>query len=384
MVDTFRIFCTAIILISCNASSHAQPPAIAPADKKATKETIALYKNLMTLKEKGFMFGHQDDLAYGVTWRYQKDRSDVKDVTGDYPAVYGYDLCGLEQKKDSNIDGVPFKNMQQYIKDGYKRGGVITLSWHFNSPLGAAKGAWDTTHGTVASILPGGKNNLLFNSWLDEGAKFISALKGDKGEAIPVLFRPLHELSGNWFWWGRNACTPDEFKALYKYIVQYLQQQKGLHNLLIIYNTSDNIETEEALLERYPGDDVVDVLSFDTYQNGDSSSNKPFVQKVNTMVTMFTKVAKEKNKIAAIAEMGYEAIPYKNWWTEVLMNAVGNNKVSYVLMWRNHGLATWANPPKMHYYVPYKGQVSENDFIKFYNLEKTLFEKDVAKEKLYK
>lgn len=53
------------------------------------------------------------------------------------------------------------------------------------------------------------------------------------------------------------------------------------------------------------------------------------------------------------------------------------------MLWRNHGMNNWMTPPRMHYYVPYKGQVSEEDFIKFYQLENTLFEKDVAKEKLY-
>src|ERR1041385_8430323 len=67
-----------------------------PSDKKATKETIALYNNLKKLLDKGFMFGHQDDLAYGVGWKYEDGRSDIKDVTGDYPAVYGFELGRLE------------------------------------------------------------------------------------------------------------------------------------------------------------------------------------------------------------------------------------------------------------------------------------------------
>ena len=69
-------------------------------DKKATAETKILYHNLKKLTQKGILFGHQDDLAYGVNWRYEGGRSDVKEVTGDYPAVYGWDLSGLERKSD--------------------------------------------------------------------------------------------------------------------------------------------------------------------------------------------------------------------------------------------------------------------------------------------
>src|SRR4051812_44133297 len=60
-----------------------------PADKMATRETVNLYRNLKRVLNKGIMFGHQDDLAYGVGWKYIPGKSDVKEVTGDYPAVYG-------------------------------------------------------------------------------------------------------------------------------------------------------------------------------------------------------------------------------------------------------------------------------------------------------
>src|SRR5262245_57831763 len=65
-----------------------------PADKDATRETVQLFNNLKKLSGKGFLFGHQDALAYGVEWRYKDNRSDVQEVTGDYPGVYGWDLGG--------------------------------------------------------------------------------------------------------------------------------------------------------------------------------------------------------------------------------------------------------------------------------------------------
>ena len=83
-----------------------------PSDKKATKETIALYNNLKKLLNKGIMFGHQDDLAYGVGWKYEPGRSDIKDVTGDYPAVYGFELGRLELDHEVNLDSVPFDKMK--------------------------------------------------------------------------------------------------------------------------------------------------------------------------------------------------------------------------------------------------------------------------------
>jgi mannan endo-1,4-beta-mannosidase len=103
---------------------------------------------------------------------------------------------------------------------------------------------------------------------------------------------------------------------------------------------------------------------------------------VQNGLTILDSAAAETNKLAALAETGYEAIPYASWWTEVLQKAIGNHNIAYVLLWRNHGYNEWTK--KMHYYVPYKGQVSENNFVKFYEAERSLFEADAAKENLYK
>jgi len=79
-----------------------------PADKKATKETVRLFQSLYELKNKGVMYGHQDDLMYGNTWWYEKDRSDIKDITGDYPAVAGFELGHLELGNERSLDSVSF------------------------------------------------------------------------------------------------------------------------------------------------------------------------------------------------------------------------------------------------------------------------------------
>jgi hypothetical protein len=281
---------------------------------------------------------------------------------------------------DKNLDGVPFKNIRQYIKDGYKRGGVITISWHFDNPSTGGN-AWDTTHGTVASVLPGGGNHELFKTWLDKTATFILSLKGANKELIPVLFRPYHELTGTWFWWGPNNCNAEQFKVLWRFTHYYLTEVKKCHNLIYVYNTGGDFKNKEEYLERYPGDDVVDIVSFDTYQWGDPAKDAGFTKNVNNLLTILDSAAVETNKLTAIAETGYEAVPYANWWTDVLQKGIGNHSISYVLVWRNHGYNEGTK--KMHYYAPFKGQVSEKDFIQFYEADKTLFEKDVAKQNLY-
>ena len=348
---------------------------ITPCDIAATKETCLLYKNLNRLKQRGFMFGHQDDLAYGVNWKYETGRSDVKDVTGDYPAVYGWELGHLEIDKLLNLDGVPFSNMQQYIKEAYARGGIITISWHLNNPL-TGKSAWDPAEGTVASVLPGGSKNEVYKTWLDKVASFMLGLKGNSGEFIPVIFRPFHELNGNWFWWGGKHCTPEEYKKLWIFTVSYLNIEKNIHHLLFAYNTDRFLSSDEFLL-KYPGDEWVDIVGFDIYQR--SSSNEKFTQDIGSMLTMLETIAREKNKIPALTEFGGN-LSDSNWWTGTFLRALQDRQISYVLGWRNAGKKTNG---EFEYYVPYKGEATQHNFFKFYQHQKTLFQKEVTKEKLY-
>jgi hypothetical protein len=265
--------------------------------------------------------------------------------------------------------------MQQLIRKGYERGGVITISWHLNNPL-TGKTAWDPAEGTVASVLPGGSKHDLFKSWLDKLASFMMGLKGNKGEFIPVIFRPYHELNGSWFWWGGKNCTPDEFKKLWQFTVMYLRDKKNLHHLLYAYNT-DRYSSREEYLEKYPGDEWVDVMGFDIYQR--NSSNDKFIADIDKMLSTLEDIAKEKDKIPALTEFGGN-LSDSSWWTGTFLPAIGKHKISYVLGWRNAGKKTGG---QFEYYVPYEGQTTTRDFIKFYKADKTFFQKDVSKEKLY-
>ena len=94
-------------------------------------------------------------------------------------------------------------------------------------------------------------------------------MKGKHGEFIPVIFRPFHELNGNWFWWGGKNCTPDELKQLYQFTETYLRDKKNVHNLLYAYNTDKFSSKEEYL--KVSGDEWVDIIGFDIYQG----YNKP-------------------------------------------------------------------------------------------------------------
>lgn len=347
------------------------------ADPSATAETRVLNQNLRIAARHHVMFGHQDDLAYGVQWKYETGRSDVKETSGDYPAVYGWDLGGLEKDSPLNLDGIPFEKMRRYIQDGHARGGVITISWHADNPL-TGQNAWDTTKGSLASVLPGGAAHVKFVSWLDAAADFLLTLKDKDGRHIPILFRPYHELTGNWFWWCRHDGTADDFKALWRMTYDHMRK-RGVHHLLYVYNTAD-FASEAEFLERYPGSQYVDMISFDQYQYGDNAS---FIAKMQKQLAIMDGVAKAENKPMAVAETGYEQVPDANWWTGTLAEALGTYPLSFVLVWRNHGWNPHLDPPRMHYYAPYAGHPSQADFKAFRALDRIWFERDAAAARLY-
>jgi len=337
-----------------------------PIDRKATSETVALYQNMKKYASQKVMFGQQDATLYGIGWKYDMNRSDVKSVCGDYPAVYGWELGDIELGKDVSLDSIHFTKIREHIQDAYRRGGVNTISWHVNNPV-TGKNAWDNEPiGAVQSVLPDGVNHAKMLTWLNKVADFMKSLKGDHGELIPVVFRPWHELTGDWFWWGNKQCTTDEYIHLWQMTVSYLRDSCNVHNLLFNYSPNQ-VKTSSEYLERYPGDDWVDFMGFDSYQ-GTKETNKVYIEKVRASLEVVSTLADESNKVTVLSEAGYNLVPYEKWWTKVLLEAVNGYPVSYVLVWRN------AYERPNHFFGPYPNQLSSKDFVRFSKNAKVLLE----------
>lgn len=351
----------------CAGIGYAQIPL---SDTKATKETRALYSNLQKVQGKGVIFGHHDDTAYGIGWAL-KDSSDVKAVAGTYPALYGWDVAKMEHDSTNDINGVPFETQRKLIQEAYQRGGINTICWHMDNPVNG-QNAWDTTQNSVKNILPGGPNNEEYKDYLKHVARYLKTLKGKDGEAIPVLFRPFHELTGDWFWWGAKTTTPQDFIALWQYTIDFLRKKQKLHHLVIVYSTAD-FNSEQEFLERYPGDGYVDVMGFDLYctKNVDQ-----YTDRLHKQLGILQTVADAHHKLMSIPETGYQSIPDANWWTNVLLpQLIKFSKLSYIMAWRN---AT-----KEHFFAPYPGQVSAADFVRFSQNPNIIFQNRITPLNIY-
>ncbi|HYD51310.1 MAG TPA: glycosyl hydrolase [Gemmatimonadaceae bacterium] len=349
----------------------------APIDADATAETRALFQNLRALAGRGILFGHEGSLAYGVHWRYEPGRSDVRETAGSYPAVYGWDVNMLLSRRPGDPTGAAARAaLRRWIAEGYGRGGVITMAWHADNPVSRGN-AWDTTR-AVEHLLPGGSHHAAYRARLDTVAEFFSTLRarGPDGREtlVPVVFRPFHEMGGSWFWWGGRHRSAEQFVALWRFTVEYLRDRRGVHNLLYAYST-DVFDSKDDYLRHYPGDAWVDLLGFDDYQSVRTPATRAvLVRRLRDVVEL----ADARGKLAAVTETGVETVPDSLWWTRTLLPALladsVTRRVSWVLAWRNANRLT--DRPD-HFYAPYAGHPSAADFKRFRDHPMILFEDEL-------
>lgn len=366
----------ALAVVSCKKNKADDPLA----DTGRTQRTENLLANLKRMAADGYMFGHQDSPMYGIGWVGDSARSDVKSVCNDFPAVMGFDLGHIELGDSVNLDSVPFSRMRQQIINQYDRGGMVTLSWHLDNPLTGGT-SWVKPDSltaqdkmTVASVLDGGKMHDKMISWIDSVAVFLNSLVTPYGVKVPVVFRPWHEHTGSWFWWGQELCTAEQYKALWQMTTDRLKEQ-GVTNALFAYSPgATGTADSKVYMERYPGDGLIDVLGLDIYcmaEEGDTAALGTFSRDLDSWLGVVCAKAKKHGKAAALTETGYKGIPMDDWWTAVLAPVLDKHPVSYVLVWRN------SHTEPEHYFAPYPGQRSAGDFVKFYNDKRSLFLHDV-------
>ncbi|MCI1778327.1 MAG: glycoside hydrolase family 26 protein [Bacteroidales bacterium] len=334
-------------------------------NKNATNETKNLLANLWAIQEKGTMFGHQADLMYGRTWINEDGRSDTKDVCGDYPAVFAFDIARVMDGYSLDYDQITAGVLKKCMVEAYDRGMVLMACAHLHNPLTGGT-AWDDSSNEVAKeiLTEGSATQIKFEGWLDNLADFMKELKGSDGKLIPVIFRPFHEhtQSYSWSWWGYTCTTEAEFIGLWRFTVNYLIKTKSVNNLLFAISPQDS-----DILCRWPGDDYVDFIGADCYQGTDITA---FVSHLKTLQS----ISQEKKKPCGVTETGIQGFRISDYWTRYILAPLTGRKISMIITWRN------AYDPLQHgdeYFSVYKGHISQADFVKYYNSDISYFCNDL-------
>jgi mannan endo-1,4-beta-mannosidase len=339
-------------------------------DKNATKETKALYKYLKKTAKRHVIFGHQHATEYGHGWAGDSARSDVKSIVGTHPGVIGIDFSGFSGIPENVIESNK-NNLRKTVVDTYNRGGITTIAWHFSNP--ASKGGFNwrdsVSIAAIPLIKPGGSHHEKYKDILKGIGAWANSVKGADGTLAPMIFRPYHEFDGGWFWWGKTHCSREDFIEVWRFTVSYLRDSLQVHNFIYAFSPDNIYKTEAEYLERYPGDDYVDMVGMDNY--GDFGRGGKYNLPAGiSKLKIVDKYAKKHNKLAAFTETGLEGIPDKGWWTDSLLNNLKKAKLrlAYVLVWRND------RNSKTHFYAPYPSHSSVPDFVNFYNDKYTFFE----------
>jgi mannan endo-1,4-beta-mannosidase len=409
------------------------------------RETQSLYAFLKsTAQKKQFIFGQQRASLVGVgengdqTWTDggYGSRTDVEAYIGQKVGMIGIDIWDLATKNPTWNQPV----YGQAIRDFYDfgKGGAITLDWHMRGcsvkPVADINGNsgipgdgfkvndWedDPNSDCLCKIVneEPWENGLTWKDWFlsQKLDKFYQTLVKEQLTEIPLIYRPFHEQTGNWFWWGakgwncerqlgkKDVVTGAEaYKKLFRTTVDYLRQTKGLKNLLIAFapdklckhdghtcsftnaikDTPTDDELKNDYLNSYPGDEYVDILGIDLYyaqKFGNAWEEADYQTKLfKQHLRVMSRIADEKSKVAALTETGNynlhnEASVGSQWFTKQLLSMLTDPevKVSYVLTWENRRLAA------TEYYIPHKKHADFQDFVNFSENAATLFYNDLT------
>ncbi|MBR3526004.1 MAG: beta-mannosidase [Lachnospiraceae bacterium] len=186
----------------------------------------------------------------------------IREVTGKEPALLGFEL--LSYSPNINEEDTDEPCMTEVIEnrdtlkcawDWAEKKGLITFTWHWFSPLGGRSKAFYTEHtdfDASKAVTPGTPEYEALISDMDHMA---ALLKPFCEKAVPILWRPFHEMDGTWFWWGAKGAEPA--KKLWRIMYERFTAVHHLTNLIWVWNAGK--------AEFYPGDEVVDIVSVDIY-----------------------------------------------------------------------------------------------------------------------
>ena len=402
---------------------------VALVDAKAVDATKNLYAYLKAVGESdSVIFGHQNDTHHKAGSIGENfSESDTKDVTGSIAGVIGIDvlsLTGNEASTWNTPEQDRIAHVAELTKKAAAEGALITLSAHMPNfevidqrvkEFDAANGAVDlsdsekvgywttpsgekqynfsgytpgtTTGNIVQRIMPGQDLNYLYTDYLDLIADYAKAVEGD---GITILFRPFHENTGSWFWWGAAFCDEQAYINLFRYTVDYMKETKGVHNMLYVYGPGSEAANVTEYSARYPGDNYVDMIGYDLYHSGPTQASEPgYLQSISKQNQILRDFAEKHNKLYAITETGVADgdIALKrtgnevmDWYMQLLDQISKDGGISYFLVWANFS-------ENGSFYLPYVIEKKDNgvlyghemldEFIKFYNDNRSVFATDM-------
>ena len=309
----------------------------------ADENTKRLYKFLCDIYGKYSLAGQ-----YADEGRASSEYEKITAKTGKTFAVLGLDMGNYSL--GSKAHGAESKTVE-YAYDWYKNaGGIVQLCWHWTTPedyaVNSGDQPWYSSFYKEGSKLDldkimNGEDDAAYQLLMDDIDNMANELARLRDAGVPVLWRPLHEAAGGWFWWGN--CEPESYKKLWNVMYDKMTNEHNLTNLIWVWNGQDPAW--------YPGDETVDINGWDIYAGNhvDSSQSGRF----DDMATNYG----TKTELIALTENGCVMDPDK----------VFNDNARW-LFW-----GTWSDPFTMKLGVVINDEYTTVELLtKAYNHERVL------------
>lgn len=261
-----------------------------PVNQNASKEACELLEYLYETAGQKIITGQhtQTNKMEEIDYIYQ--------LTGRKPKLRGFEMLAYSPNinyQDASQECLTevYENrdtMDTAIRWAKESDGIVTLSFHWFSPIGGRDKSFYTEHTDFDASRVLKENTPERAAFYHDMDVIAEELKRFEQERIPVLWRPFHESDGTWFWWGAKG--PEVARDLYLLMYDYYTNVHHLNHLLWVWNCK--------LSQGYPGDDYVDVISVDVYLENYVQTD--YKQQYQELIQATT-----RNKVAALAEIGY-------------------------------------------------------------------------------
>lgn len=314
-------------------------------DSGLTTRTENMQHNLLGYEERGAMLGQMYATAEGIGWQGDSCHSDLNEVTGDNPAVVGYELAGIESGKATNIDGVDTTLIRHTAIDFMQRQGLAIMLWTAPDP-----GANPLDDGSPA--------NYRLKAWTLKIAAFLGSLHDDYGIKLPTLVYLYPAGLNKWY----DRLSADDYRQLYAMTVEWLRDEGELTNAIFGFSNARTGITAEQFVERCPKQDIDCVQLMLLSDNMDA-----YTQSLNSMTTELSAYCSSNTMPFGIYTGLRGLADDEMFWSKTLLPVANRCRMSYIMLGRNHGDFQQGN-----YYGPYPGNKTSGDFVQLYNSERII------------
>ncbi len=288
--------------------------------------------------------------------------STINTATNYYPGIAGVDIANGGDGNRNFLDVFDHSANADLVSH-WNSGGLITVNHHFPNPLrtngkaGMGATGRETTTNINNMLYGPNSNNADKDRWYDGLWEVYTALLDMKNRGITVIYRPLHEMNGDWFWYGGlgtssrpNSATQD-YKNLWSSVFEYMTTSKGsgypaLDNIIWVYSP----DYSRSGVTNYIVSDETDIVALDAYLN-DPETNTTLYNRYISMLSL--------NKPFAFGEIGPQnnrtdgQFDYTKW-----LNAMKNKygEAVYFLAWNDFGsvkIAPTSNLNAFEFYNDY-------------------------------